>query len=1044
MLAFIETNASSVLYSSVFEFDLAFMGVSSSSFQRNVEEHALSAIGHQGFSQTPKVFHVFINHRGPDAKETLALRLYNSLENAGIRAFLDTKEIELRDSIPSAIRNAIFSASIHIAVFSKGYAESAWCLEELDLMLQSKSIIIPVFYDVTPSDLRYLKKGVYADSFAKHKAKGRHLDKLDNWKQALHSVSLICGYEFSHHNRDFEKLCKNVLCAVQREVEKTRVIETAKNPVGINDLVKDFERNCLEKMKNKEKIVGIYGMGGSGKTTLAKELLNRKRLEYNSSCFLFDVREASANGNLTSLQSKLIKDLLQEDRKFHSIPEGSSYLRSCLGSCRSVKFLIFVDDIDHERQLHDFLVRDIVQNNSDNVIIVTTRDERVLIRAGITHRYKMKEMNVSHSTELFCWHAFHQPYPARGYEYLVPMFVKECGGLPLSLQVLGGHVFGSNSEHYWKLELDKVRKTLPQDIKQRLRISIDALDAEQKQILMDIACFFINKSSHMAIRIWEGSGWSAEHTIQTLKDKCLIEVQLGRTYWNGSDSGNIPLLGMHDHIRDLAREMADEASTSPRRLWHPQYLRALEVKGFQNILAQTPGYSFRCLNSIFDENTTFEFRYFLIGDSNGYDEPSTALLWLEIDMSLCETLDELESVEGQDIKSVPSPRTIPCWIPLQSLQYLKVSNGRLPKLWQDEEQAPFQLKELVLDGTNLKEFPKSVGRLSHLEDLVLTGRAEWNGWKWDNIMQIDGRFFSKSIRKLKKLKSLVLGDLILNGELNLNVGNVSTCVESCRVNLEKIDIRNVKRVYKVSISEEYLRTLTSLHLESLQNLIEVDLGVVAPQNCVEGPSKVEELSRIERIVIDGCWMLLKINGFDKLKQLKYLHINSIPCLWPSMTKASRLLQCRMMTGQNHKLPGNDRATSEGPLPRAIVICMTVQFFYKGGGIRKILKIPCGDWMVSAITEGKSMVVIVVTDKGKINKMHNGMSDWIPTVTDGKVTSCYMVTIYKEEQEMKIFNSLFQREIETAIEKSEYQYEWTMKALRTNYGVETCKGMHQTS
>ncbi|KAH9317324.1 hypothetical protein KI387_019093, partial [Taxus chinensis] len=486
MLAFIETNTSSVLYSSVFEFDLAFMGVSSSSFQRNVEEHALSAIGHQGFSQTPKVFHVFINHRGPDVKKTLALRLYNSLENAGIRAFLDTKEIELGDSIPSAIRNAIFSASIHIAIFSKGYAESAWCLAELDLMLQSKSIIIPVFYDVAPSDLRYFKKGVYADSFAKHKAKGRHLDKLDNWKQTLHSVSLISGYEFSHHNRDFERLCKNVVCAVQREVEKTRVIETAKNPVGINDLVKDFERNCLEKMKNKEKIVGIYGMGGSGKTTLARELFNRKRLEYNSSCFLFDVREASANGNLTSLQSKLLKDLLQGDRKFHSIPEGSSYLRSCLGSCRSVKFLIFLDDIDHERQLHDFLVRDIVQNNSDNVIIVTTRDERVLIRAGITHRYKMKEMNVSHSTELFCWHAFHQPYPVNGYEDFVEMFVKECVGLPLSLQVLGGHVFGSNSRHYWKLELDKVRKTLPKDIKQRLRISIDALDTEQKQILMDI------------------------------------------------------------------------------------------------------------------------------------------------------------------------------------------------------------------------------------------------------------------------------------------------------------------------------------------------------------------------------------------------------------------------------------------------------------------------------------------------------------------------------------------------------------------------------
>ncbi|KAH9317325.1 hypothetical protein KI387_019094, partial [Taxus chinensis] len=177
------------------------MASSSSSCHRNVEEDALNAIGHREFSPTPKVLHVFINHRGPDVKETLALQLYNSLENVGIRAFLDTEETELGDFIPSSIRTAIFSASVQIAIFSKGYADSAWCLAELDLMLQSKAKIIPVFYDAAPSDLRYLKKGVYADSFAKHKAKGRHLDKLDNWKQTLLSVSLISGYEFSHHNR---------------------------------------------------------------------------------------------------------------------------------------------------------------------------------------------------------------------------------------------------------------------------------------------------------------------------------------------------------------------------------------------------------------------------------------------------------------------------------------------------------------------------------------------------------------------------------------------------------------------------------------------------------------------------------------------------------------------------------------------------------------------------------------------------------------------------------------------------------------------------
>ncbi|KAH9317337.1 hypothetical protein KI387_019106 [Taxus chinensis] len=982
------------------------MASSSSSCHGNVEENALIGIGRQGFSQTPKVFHVFINHRGPDVKKTLALELYNALEKVGIRAFLDSEEMELGDFFPSSIRTAILSASVQIAIFSKGYAESAWCLAELDLILQSKAKIIPVFYDVTPSDLRNSGKGVFANSFTKHKEKGMHLNELDNWKEALHSVSYISGYEFSHHNRDVEKLCKKIVWGVLREVEKTRVLETAKYPVGMNELVKDFERNCLNKMKIDDKIIGIYGMGGSGKSSLAKELFNSERLKYNAFCFLFDVREASTNDQLTSLQSKLLKDLVNEDRTFHSIYEGSSYLKSRLGSCPFVKFLIFIDDIDQVEQLDAFLVRNIVQKNSGSLVIVTTRDERILIRAGITNRYKMKEMNVSHSIELFCWHAFHQPYPAREFEDLVEMFVKECGGLPLSLQVLGGHVFGSNSHHYWKLELNKVRKTLPQDIKQRFRISIDALDSEQKQIFMDIACFFVNKSSHMALRIWEGSGWSAEHTIQTLKDKCLIEVRVGRTYWHGFDSGNIPLLGMHDHIRDLGREMADELS-SPRRLWRPQYLRAQEAKGFQNILA-TPGYNFRCLNSIFDGYT--EIRYFVIGKSNDCHEQSTCLLWLELDFSL------FESLEGEHMTSVPWPCTIPSWIPLQDLQYLKISNGRLRTLWQDDEQAPCNLKELVLDTTNLEEFPNSIGMLRHLEDLVLRGRAEWNGSEWDNSFQIDGSFFSKTIEKLTNLRSLVLRDLTLSGQLTLNVKKLLATRASPMVSLEKIDVRDVKHVSKVSISEEYISRLKSLHLVSVEDLIEVDLGVVTLQSCDVGTNDVRlnidgpvRLCCIERIAIDGCWKLQKINGIDMLEGLKYLHLSAgTQAILESIQTCKRLpsqvtsIICRLDEHSFYRyedmwesgpgitvtrIPGNDV-----PPAGAIVIFMMVENYYEG----KNLKIPCADWMVSIMPKGKSIVTIVITNEDKINKMRNGMSEWIQTVADA-VTCGFIVSMDNGEE-----------------------------------------------
>lgn len=148
-------------------------------------------------SESSRLFDVFINHRGPDVKRTLAIQLYNSLERLGIRAFLDSQEKELGDSFPSTIETAIRSASVHVAIFSKGYADSAWCLAELVLMLESQAKIIPVFYGVKPCDLRHIEKGVYADAFVKYKEKGRYLEKLNEWKEALQSLSLIAGEEIN-------------------------------------------------------------------------------------------------------------------------------------------------------------------------------------------------------------------------------------------------------------------------------------------------------------------------------------------------------------------------------------------------------------------------------------------------------------------------------------------------------------------------------------------------------------------------------------------------------------------------------------------------------------------------------------------------------------------------------------------------------------------------------------------------------------------------------------------------------------------------------
>jgi len=105
-------------------------------------------------------YDVFINHRGPDVKKTLASHLYHGLVERGLRVFLDIEEMHEGDSLTSQIEGAIRTAFVHIAIFSGTYAKSRWCLDELVLMLESGRFIIPVFHNVKPSELTS-KNGKY-------------------------------------------------------------------------------------------------------------------------------------------------------------------------------------------------------------------------------------------------------------------------------------------------------------------------------------------------------------------------------------------------------------------------------------------------------------------------------------------------------------------------------------------------------------------------------------------------------------------------------------------------------------------------------------------------------------------------------------------------------------------------------------------------------------------------------------------------------------------------------------------------------------------
>eukprot|EP01018_Ginkgo_biloba_P033430 Gb_00186 [translate_table: standard] len=188
---------------------------------------------HNDYTRLPPVanFDVFINHRGKDVKDTLASHIYDLLQFHGVRAFLDREELPTGEEFPDAITEAIQSSSVHIAIFSPHYAESYWCLRELALMLKTpNATIIPVFYNVTPEELRWAKGAFAAATFDKHYQRCSR-EMVDEWKAALHEVSNISG---SSHSDLKGRLATKVVQEVLKRI-KSEPFTVAEFPVGLEE-----------------------------------------------------------------------------------------------------------------------------------------------------------------------------------------------------------------------------------------------------------------------------------------------------------------------------------------------------------------------------------------------------------------------------------------------------------------------------------------------------------------------------------------------------------------------------------------------------------------------------------------------------------------------------------------------------------------------------------------------------------------------------------------------------------------------------------------
>lgn len=143
-------------------------------------------------------WNVFLNFRGRDTRDNFTIHLYNALVKARIRTFMDDSGVEKGEKMSPKVEKTIKKSDMSIVVFSKNYASSRWRLDELVKIhkywkRRKDHVILPVFYDVTPSDVRR-QSGSFEKDFESH-CKRFGATKVKKWRASLIEVGNLSGYD---------------------------------------------------------------------------------------------------------------------------------------------------------------------------------------------------------------------------------------------------------------------------------------------------------------------------------------------------------------------------------------------------------------------------------------------------------------------------------------------------------------------------------------------------------------------------------------------------------------------------------------------------------------------------------------------------------------------------------------------------------------------------------------------------------------------------------------------------------------------------------
>ncbi|XP_019093832.1 PREDICTED: disease resistance protein TAO1-like [Camelina sativa] len=481
--------------------------------------------------------HVFPSFRGEDVRRNFLSHIQKEFQRKGITLFIDNA-IKRGESIGPELTKAIRGSKIAIVLLSKNYASTKWCLDELVEIMKCKKefglTVFAIFYDVDPSHVMKLT-GEFGAVFKKT-CKGRTKENISRRRQAFKEVGTIAGYDSNNWESE-AAMIEEIVTEISKRLISYTPSSDLDGLVGMGDHIQKMKQLLCLDSTNERRTVGISGPSGIGKSTIARVLHNQISDDFQLSVFMkikpSYARPICSDDHDVKLQleqqflSQLFK---QKDIKIHHLGTAQNFV---MGK----KVLIILDGVDQLVQLR--VLPKAVCLGPGSQIIITTQDQKLLKAFQIKHIYNVDFPPDDEALQIFCMNAFGQDSPYGGFEDLATKVTLLASNLPLGLRVMGSYFRGMSKEE-WRGELPRLRVHLDEEIGSTLKFSYDALNVEDKDLFLYIACFFNDEGINCTFEDTLRHKFSNVHQgLQVLVQKSLISeetfspmhnllVQLGR------------------------------------------------------------------------------------------------------------------------------------------------------------------------------------------------------------------------------------------------------------------------------------------------------------------------------------------------------------------------------------------------------------------------------------------------------------------------------------------------------------------------------------